>query len=234
MTDTPSPARSRLAAVRSPSGDRAQRWQQLTLWPLIGVSVLFLISFSVQVIAQPRGPLSAALGFVTWAVWGVFLVDYLVNLALAQHRGRWFLRHPLELALVVFPGLAMLRLIRFIYVVALLQRRAQTIVRGRIVTYVVGAAALVSWVAAVGVLSVERPAPGASIRTIGDALWWAMETVTTVGYGDYTPVTLPGRLIAVGLMICGIALVGVITATFASWLVDQVRSAPPVEDDSAS
>lgn len=193
-------------------------------WPLLAISLLFLVAFSIQVIAQPSGRLSRVLNAITWIVWAAFAVDYLGSLALARQRGRWFVMHPLNLALVIFPGLAPLRLARFIYVVALLQRRAGAIVRGRIVTYVCGAAALLTWVAAVSVLSVERTAPDASIRTIGDALWWAVETITTVGYGDYTPVTLVGRLLAVGLMICGIALVSVITATFASWLLDQVRA----------
>ncbi|MFE5774994.1 potassium channel family protein [Brachybacterium sp. NPDC056505] len=210
-------------------GDRAARWERTTRWPLLSVSLLFLASYSVQVIAQPDGLVRHLLNGITWVVWAAFAVDYVVSLVLAQHRLRWIVRHPLDLALVVFPGLAMLRLARFISLVVLLQRHAGALVRGRVVTYVVGASSLVTWVAAVGVLDVERGAPGGNIETIGDSLWWAIATITTVGYGDYTPVTLPGRLIAVGLMICGIALVGVITATFASWLIGPVRTPAPAE-----
>jgi voltage-gated potassium channel len=47
-------------------------------------------------------------------------------------------------------------------------------------------------------------------------------TITTVGYGDYTPVTTEGRFIAAGVMVGGIALIGVVTATIASWIIDQV------------
>ncbi|MGZ0712641.1 potassium channel family protein (plasmid) [Coraliomargarita sp. W4R53] len=54
------------------------------------------------------------------------------------------------------------------------------------------------------------------------SLWWAFVTITTVGYGDYYPATTTGRLIAVGLMIGGIALIGVVTATLASWIVERV------------
>ncbi|CCQ16335.1 Kef-type K+ transport systems, predicted NAD-binding component (fragment), partial [Rhodococcus sp. AW25M09] len=68
----------------------------------------------------------------------------------------------------------------------------------------------------------ERAAPAGSIKTFPDALWWAISTVTTVGYGDYSPSTATGRLIAVGLMVAGIALLGVVTATLASWLVQKV------------
>lgn len=54
-------------------------------------------------------------------------------------------------------------------------------------------------------------------------MWWAVTTVTTVGYGDRYPITVEGRFVAVGLMISGIALIGVVTASFATWLIDRVR-----------
>jgi voltage-gated potassium channel len=54
-------------------------------------------------------------------------------------------------------------------------------------------------------------------------MWWACTTMTTVGYGDLYPVTTAGRFVGVGLMIGGIALLGTVTATFASWLLDAVR-----------
>ena len=65
--------------------------------------------------------------------------------------------------------------------------------------------------------------PGANITSFGDALWWAASTITTVGYGDRFPVTTQGRFVAVGLMLAGIALLGVVTASIASWLIDRVR-----------
>lgn len=71
-------------------------------------------------------------------------------------------------------------------------------------------------------LDAERSSPTADIRTFPDALWWAVATVTTVGYGDYAPTTGTGRCIAVGLTVAGIALPGVVTATLASWLVQKV------------
>jgi voltage-gated potassium channel len=84
------------------------------------------------------------------------------------------------------------------------------------------------YAASLAVLDVERHAPGAQITSFGDALWWAISTVTTVGYGDLTPVTFGGRLIAVALMIAGISLLGVVTATLASWIVERVAE----EDDA--
>ena len=57
---------------------------------------------------------------------------------------------------------------------------------------------------------VESSAPGSKIHSIGDAFWWAIVTVTTLGYGDIYPVTLEGRIIAAALMFVGIAILGIL------------------------
>ena len=72
-------------------------------------------------------------------------------------------------------------------------------------------------------LDAERHNPQANITSFGDALWWAVTTMSTVGYGDRYPTTLEGRVIGAGLMLAGIALLGIVTATLASWLIGQVR-----------
>jgi len=74
------------------------------------------------------------------------------------------------------------------------------------------------------VLDAERDAPDASITTFGDALWWTITTISTVGYGDRYPVTVQGRVVAGALMVAGIALLGVVTASIASWFVESVRA----------
>ena len=78
--------------------------------------------------------------------------------------------------------------------------------------------------AAIAMLDVEQDASGANITSFGDALWWSATTVTTVGYGDRFPVTSEGRLIAVALMIVGIATVGAIIASITGWIVAQVEA----------
>jgi len=90
---------------------------------------------------------------------------------------------------------------------------------------------LIAFVAALAVLDAERGAEGAGIATFGDAMWWACTTMTTVGYGDLYPVTTVGRFVGVGLMIGGIALLGTVTATLASWLVEAVRDEAEQTDD---
>ena len=96
------------------------------------------------------------------------------------------------------------------------------------VVYAVGASVLLVYVAALAMLDAERGHPG-SIQTFGEGLWWAFVSITTVGYGDYFPVTPTGRVVAVGIMIGGIALIGVVTATLASWIVEKVSEANEAE-----
>lgn len=69
---------------------------------------------------------------------------------------------------------------------------------------------------------VEKDHAGSNIRTYGDSIWWAMETVTTVGYGDHHPTTVAGRFVAGGLMVIGLALVAVITATVVTWFFSEL------------
>ena len=72
---------------------------------------------------------------------------------------------------------------------------------------------------AIGILQVEKDAPGAKITNAEDALWWAYVTITTVGYGDLYPITSEGRIIAAVLMTVGVGLFGTFTAYVASWFV---------------
>jgi voltage-gated potassium channel len=71
-------------------------------------------------------------------------------------------------------------------------------------------------IGAVGIYLLER---GQTVDTLGDAYWWAIVTVTTVGYGDVSPKTGEGRLIAAVLMLVGIGVIGVFTATLASFFL---------------
>lgn len=71
------------------------------------------------------------------------------------------------------------------------------------------------------VLSFEAHVKGSNIHGFGGALWWALVTVATVGYGDKYPVSAGGRGVAVVLMLVGIGLIGVLTATVASYFVQQ-------------
>lgn len=207
---------------------KQQAWQQLVEWPLVGAAFLFLAAYSWQVIGVPQGPEALVAESILWVTWALFLVDYAVNLALAPNRWRWFVAHLFDLAVVVLPMLRPLRLLRLVTILTLLQRTAGAAFRGRVILYAVGASVLLVYIGALAVLDAERGHHG-SIQTFGEGLWWAFVTITTVGYGDYFPVTPTGQLVAVGIMIGGITLIGVVTATLASWIVEKVTQANEVE-----
>lgn len=149
-------------------------------------------------------------------------MDYAANLYLAPQRGRWFLRNLHELFIVILPALRPLRLLRLVTLLRILRRAGGNALRGRIITYVLAAATLRIYAGALAVLDVEENARGSNITNFGDAVWWAMTTITTVGYGDHFPVTAMGRMVAGGLMIGGITVLGVVTAAVASWSVENV------------
>ena len=204
-------------------GTRLRAWERATEWPLTGAAVVFLGAYAWEVLTNAQGGTKNAAELVIDAVWALFGVDYLVRLALAPSRGHWFLRHLPDLAIIVLPFLRPLRLLRLVTLVSIMQRSAGTALRGRITLYTVGSAALLIFTSALASLDAERHEPGSSIRTFGQALWWALTTITTIGYGDTVPVSTEGRFIAALLMIGGVALIGVVTATLASWIVSLVE-----------
>lgn len=207
-------------------GPRVTAWENRFEWPLVALAVLFLVAYAWPIL-QPGLPTAAAraCSWVNVAVWVVFVIDFAVRLVIAQRRLRYWVHHLADFAMVALPALRPLRLLRMLMLLKVLNRRAASSLHGRVGLYVSGAAAILLFCSSLAVLDAERGAPGATIKNFGDAVWWSFVTVSTVGYGDEVPVTATGRLVGIGLMLGGVALLGVVTATFASWLVDRVREA---------
>lgn len=202
-----------------------QTWQKYSEWPLVGAAFLFLAAYSILVIVEPPPPYATLLTLVIWSTWAAFGVDYIVKLVLAPQRGRWFIRHPMDLLMVVLPVARPLRLLRPFTLRKVMDRAPGTAIRTRVMAYVIASAVLLIYTVALSVLSFEKGAPNANITTMGDALWWAIVTITTIGYGDYYPVTVPGRWAAAALMVGGFAVLSMVTAAVSSWLVESVTAA---------
>ncbi len=222
MSDNHAPGDRRIDALEP----RLNAWEARTDLALTGLALAFLASYAWQVLdggASPR--LRLWLEVWLWVVWGVFAVEYLVWLALAEHKWRFVWRHLFDLLVVALPMVRQLRALRLITVFKVINRRIGASFRGQIGVYVGGTTLLVALCASLAVLDAERSAPGASITTFGDALWWTLTTISTVGYGDRYPVTAEGRLVAGALMVGGIALLGVVTGVIASWFVEKIAGA---------
>ena len=204
---------------------RVAAWNRRLDWPLTALALVFLAVYAWSVLDRSIPPAGRdALEAVFTGIWVVFGLDYLIRVALARRRVRYVLSHLPDLAILLLPMLRQLRILRLVTVLTVLNRQLRDDARGRVALYVAGTVTLVGLIAALAVLDAERDAPDASITTFGDALWWTITTISTVGYGDRYPVTVQGRVVAGALMVAGIALLGVVTASIASWFVESVRA----------
>ncbi|AWI29373.1 two pore domain potassium channel family protein [Streptomyces sp. ICN441] len=197
------------------------RWEQRVELPLFYASLVFLAAYSVRILAHDVDVVWREIALATMLLmWFVFAADFAVRLRLSGQRLPRFLRTRWLDAVVLL--LPLLRPLRLVKLYTTLQRRRDQPVLDlyvRVIVYAGLSAVLLGWAGALAVYHQERTAPGATILTFGDAVWWVCATLTTVGYGDVTPVTAWGRTVAVGLMICGLALLGAVTGSFSSWLI---------------
>ncbi|RBL85228.1 two pore domain potassium channel family protein [Streptomyces cavourensis] len=196
------------------------RWEQRTEVPLFLAGLLFLTGYAVRVLAphdaQPWHDISLTL---VWSTWLLFLVDYVTRLRLSGLGSRFPRVHWLDTVVLLLPLLRPLRMVQVYQAVQRRRDRPRLNLYARVMTYAGMTVGLLGFAAALAVYHLEHRAPDASIRTFGDAVWWACATLTTVGYGDATPVTFWGRVVAAGLMACGLALLGAVTGSFSSWLI---------------
>ena len=233
MTDAESRATSAPAPELRNGETRAMhRWSAAMYWPLSIAALVFLVTYTIHVIGDLRGPAAVFTTSIIGTTWVVFLADYVVRLVLAHPRGEWVRTHLESLGMLLVPALRPVRLLDAFTRVATFRRSTGTTIRARLLIYGVGSALLLVWYISLVVLQFERHAPGANILTFGDAVWWAFCTITTVGYGDYAPVTVPGRIAAVVLMAGGVVLVGLIVATISSVVVERATRVPSARGEA--
>lgn len=217
-----------LREVRANEG--YERWSRRTDTPLLVLAVLFVAVLVMPLLAKLSPAEARAVAVTNVAIWAVFAVDYLVRLYLAPDRWRFVRTHVLDLVIVILPMLRPLRALRVLRVVrlgsvaAFAHARATRTLHARVMAYVASSVIVALLTAGAAIREAERGSADANIRTFADGLWWAATTVTTVGYGDRYPTTPLGRLIAVALMLVGIALLGVVTATIAAWFVERLQA----------
>ncbi|MFI7009671.1 potassium channel family protein [Streptomyces sp. NPDC050145] len=197
------------------------RWERRTAGVLAAASLLFLASYAVLVLGPglPGAVRDLCLA-VTCAAWAVFAADYVVRRRLSGQRWPRFVRtHWLDTVVLLLPLLRPVRIVRAYERVKRRHGRPRFALHARVMLYAGVSTLLLGFAASLAVYQQERDAPGATIQTFGDAVWWACTTVSSVGYGDMAPVTPVGRLVAVGLMGCGLALLGAVVGSFSSWLL---------------
>ena len=184
------------------------------------LAVAFLFVYSTPIIwTGAPDAVHEALRLLNLTLWTVFVADLAIRAWLSGKPVGYVVRHPIDLLLILLPMLRPLRVLRVFTAMQMLIRQGGRVSIGKTLAGAAGAALLLMFIAAVAMLDSERGNPEATIQTFGDALWWSAATVATVGYGDVYPVTLVGRWVAFTLMLVGISLIGVVTASIAAWFV---------------
>jgi voltage-gated potassium channel len=208
-----------------------QRFEEATEWPLLFLAVVMIPLLAVQFFFDPAEDTDAAIEGVLWLIWAVFAVELVVRTYLSEDRLRYLVRHWFDVLIVAVPFLRPLRVARSARAVRLLRlgrvapffarvfASSRDLLRHRGLEWIVAGGIALVFVTAGAVLAFERNGDG-PIDDYGTALWWAMSTVTTVGYGDTVPTTPEGRGAAVFLMLVGIAFFSWVTANIAAFLVE--------------
>ncbi|WP_102797843.1 potassium channel family protein [Bowmanella denitrificans] len=196
----------------------------------IGMMVLSLvavINICVLVLMDLPRDVHSYLVFMDTLICMLFLLNFTYNLLVAKNRTTYFKEHWIDFVASI-PMIEPFRFARFLQVLRVirllkqtrhlalpsLKDRIQTTLATMMVTLVllIGAAGL-------SIYLIEHDLPGANITTAEDAIWWSLVTISTVGYGDYYPVSTAGRIVSVLLIISGVSLFGVISGYIASFFI---------------
>lgn len=158
----------------------------------------------------------------SFVISSIFLFDFIIQYMVTDDKRRYIRENWWQLIIVFLPFLRSLRIFITLRIFVLSYRVRHNI---RILLVEKGLAILFAFMLIVAlmfgimVLLMEQADPYANIRSLSVAIWWAFCTMTTVGYGDYVPVTLPGKVVGVVLMFIGLGLVAIFTAQLAAIII---------------
>jgi voltage-gated potassium channel len=214
-------------------GEAFERFSRAVDGPLTVLALVMIPLIVLPLVMDLSPGTESAFLAIDYLIWAVFAAEYVIKLYLAPNRRQFVVHHIPDLIIVLVPMLRPLRVLRSVRLLRLLRlarlaafaakgvHEARGILRHRGLNWVLLIVLVLNLIAAAMVLEFERGNPDANIDSYPDALWWAVTTITTVGYGDRFPMSPAGRGVAVVLMIAGIAMFGVITATIAAYFVEQ-------------
>lgn len=210
---------------------------------ILVLSLVVLGTMLYEILGRPPEDIRRLLSIFDNLVCFVFLGDFILRFRRAENKWK-FMRWGWIDLLSSIPFLDQLRwgrLARLVRILRLLRafRSMRWIIvslfkdrqKGALLSAVL-ITTIVLFGGAIGILAVEADHPDAIIKKPDDALWWAFVTITTVGYGDYYPKTMEGRIVGAILMLTGISLLAVITGAFAGAFISPGNAAesPPADD----
>lgn len=202
--------------------------------PVLVAALMVVPVIFIEEQAASSGWLATA-ALVNWLIWAAFTIEYVVVVSLNDRKWAYTKKAWLDVFIILtsfplLPGvLAATRLLRLVRLVRVLRlvRLAAVITRGGAAARAIfrkrglGYIIVLTLLMAMGIGGVFAILEGANLL---DGLWWAIVTVTTVGYGDMFPVTPAGRFAAALLMLLGIGFVAFITASIAAHFVESDES----------
>ena len=202
---------------------------------LYNVAILILCAASIilAVLDMRRG-LSPPARWADRIIYVIFVVDYLIRVAMAGNKRRFLRENVFDLVAIIpfssfFRAFRLARFARFVRLISVTARSARALSKVRAFLNTNGFKYVL-------ILSACAVVAGAAAMTwvddmdFPDALWWAFVTATTVGYGDLSPASGAGRVIAAGLMIVGIGLIGSLTSSITSFFLDSKEEKPYSSD----
>jgi len=210
-------------ASASPPAPKVSSWDLV----LAFLSVYLLIALFAEMVFDLNPEVRLGLNYTDNALCLLFLGDFFYKLFTAP--SRWvYLRWGWIDFISSIPSVDLFRWGRFFRVFRILRairsaRHLVNVVRksqaqSLLLTVLLGCFLVVD-IGAMMVLHLEKDVPGATVTSVQDAFWWALVTITTVGYGDHFPITSGGRMVAAVLMLTGIGLFGTLTAFLSSKLL---------------
>lgn len=197
---------------------RAERLQRRLEVPLLVAALLTIPAVVIEQsnVGEPWDTLAIGLN---WTIWLAFLLEALLMVRAVDRPWQWLRDHPLEVAILVLTppflpaGLQAARLFRLVRLLRLV--RAAVLVRRLLSTEGVRDAAVLAVGTVLGGGAAFAAVEKSQDLSTWDGVWWAVSTVTTVGYGDKVPETTVGRVIAIVVMVVGIGFVAILTAAAA-------------------
>lgn len=154
------------------------------------------------------------------SIWLLFVIDYTVRLTKAEGKWQYIKKHPFEL-IAIIPLDAIFRAARFVHIFRIIRligigsrffKPVYNLLKTSGLDKLLAVTAVLLFIIPIPVIMIEP-----EINNFPDALWWAIVTTTTVGYGDISPITPVGRALAVVLMLVGIGIIGTFTSAITSY-----------------
>jgi voltage-gated potassium channel len=198
--------------------------ERVTKYPMTLLGLAWLVVAIIVVTTDVSSTASTVLVGILFTLWVILLVEYLIRLVITPDRRGYLKRRWAEPVTVVAPPFQGWRFVGIEKVCLLMHEgalRVEAVLKHHSLFRVLIAAAGTLMLGAWLVLLFEENAKGSNIHNYPQALWWAVVTVTTVGYGDRFPMTEGGRVVAAVIMLVGIGLIGVLTATVASLFIKE-------------